>query len=125
LYTKPAQPEWRLPASLNHEPVWYIGKADGRAIADRVWAHLGRNLQVDSRTPFPEPFLYPEHRWAEKQSVPEEVRDFLSRGLVAVYTVALEQHADQLGWPGRLEGFLLDLLHKKGDFPVLNAVVPI
>lgn len=118
LYTRPARTDWRIPLGENNNEIWYVGKSAG-SLGGRVWSHMGSIYDPETGTPW-EP-RFKRHRWAELQSVPQDVRESLANGDVVVYTLAIRSDTSQALLAELLEKHVLvEYVLSQGQLPVLN-----
>lgn len=118
LYTEPGDPVWRLPLAENQNAVWYVGKSGG-SIGGRVWSHMGSIYDPTTGTTWTPRFK--RHRWAEANSVPQDIRHRLAHGDVVVYALAVRAERNAALLAELLEKHVLvEFVLTHGHQPPLN-----
>lgn len=118
LYSRPATPNWQLPARDNTSEVWYIGKSK-TDLSRRIHSHMGTAASVNDRPRFP------NHKWAQNcDYIAEDVRAHIAAGDVVVYTVAIDA-ATTFGYLAEMieKHVLIEYALAHGGLPVLNRQI--
>ena len=95
----------------------YLGKSK-TAIGGRVWKHMGRITDPDTNEPCNPPFKY--HQW-NYDRIPPKIREDLSNGEVAIYTIPLDGTSHKIDVSEMVEKYLLiEYAINYKTLPVLN-----
>lgn len=118
IFSKCAQPDWKLAAHENASEVWYVGTSSSD-MGGRVFAHLGPIIDQSTGEQQEPPYL--RHRFIDVPGLPADVGEALAAGNFVVYTVKVEASEPSPWWPTAVEKYLL-LRHLLMDrrLPVLN-----
>lgn len=122
LYTRPASPDWKIPAATNASDVWYVGKSD-RNLTGRVWNHMG--VADPAQSTHDGSPRFSRHKWAKNcDYIGANLLSNLEKGEVVVYTVAIDGVTGFGYTPELIEKHVLvEYALKYGALPALNRQI--